>query len=201
MNTNLEEVSHKTISYNKYYEEVAQMVEEKRTSGEVQSQSLIDFTRLNFSRMRRLTKTARPSQELVTLIDGLGKKFNWIVITEAWCGDAAQNIPFIANLADACKNVDLGLVYRDENPDFMDKYLTNGGRSIPKLVVFDAHSGEELAVWGPRPSEVQKMVLENNAKGENKLPYEAFGEIVHKWYNSNRNQLLEKELFAIFRNI
>jgi hypothetical protein len=36
----------------------------------------------------------------------------------------------------------------------MDQYLTNGGRSIPKLVAFD-DDGQALFTWGPRPAALQ----------------------------------------------
>ncbi|MFD1927756.1 thioredoxin family protein [Sporosarcina siberiensis] len=58
------------------------------------------------------------------------KKPEILVITEDWCGDAMLNNPILRKIGEAAK-LDIRVVYRDEDTDLIDKYLTNGGRSIP----------------------------------------------------------------------
>ena len=58
----------------------------------------------------------------------------WLIITEGWCGDAAQCIPTIEKIAAESKNIETHYVLRDENLDLIDEYLTNNARSIPKLI-------------------------------------------------------------------
>ena len=60
---------------------------------------------------------------------------DWLVLTEAWCGDAAQSLPIINKMAEVSDNITLRLILRDENLDVMDQFLQNGrSRSIPKLI-------------------------------------------------------------------
>lgn len=188
------------ISYQSYTKMISELVTNKATSGSDQSESLVVYTKLNYSRMKRLNKTLTSDQELINVISALPYSMKWLVITEAWCGDAAQNIPFIAKTAAACKNVELRFVMRDENPELMDKYLTNGSRSIPKLIVMDSDM-EDKAVWGPRPTDVQAIVSEYSRRPEPKIPFMEFAEEVHKWYTGNKNNALRNELIATFQKL
>lgn len=189
------------ISYQRYVEETEVMVAEGRTTGANQSEAMLAYTKLNLSRMRRLNKTVHPGSELVESLSQMPFAMKWIAITEPWCGDAAQNLPYIAKAAALSGNVDLGLVYRDENLRYMEKFLTNGTRSIPKLVMYRADDNEVIATWGPRPAAVQQKVNDyKNAVGE-KPTFEVFAAEIHAWYTADKNTELESELLSIFRKI
>lgn len=200
MDYDIKAILNKSISFSEYYDEVDQMVKDGKTSGSIQSEALVNYTRLNFSRMKRLNKTLVLNPELVELVEKTGIKMHWLIITEAWCGDAAQNIPYLAKLAEVASNVDCSLVYRDENPELMANHLTNGSKSIPKLVVYD-DSLEPIASWGPRPAEVQELVMSYKNQLDPKPNFDEFAASIHKWYTNNKNQMLEQELFAIFRKV
>lgn len=202
MNNPLKQVPQKVLTYEEYVREVSDLVSKKATSGSNQSESLVHYTHLNYRRMARLNKTIVPDNELIRLVEAYGNKMKWIIITEAWCGDAAQNVPYIAKLADAASNVDLQLVYRDENLDLINNYLTNGARSIPKLIAEDVSTGDELFVWGPRPMPVQKMVMDyKDQLDHEKLPFDKFAEVIHSWYAKDKNETLKTELLHIFRSL
>ncbi|MEW6195843.1 MAG: thioredoxin family protein [Bacteroidota bacterium] len=155
--------------------------------------------KLNYQRSLRIHKTYEPSNELVKTIQQIDVPQIWMVISEHWCGDSAQNLPYIAEIAKLNSNIDLRVVLRDDNPDIMDEYLTEGKlRSIPKLVAFD-EDGNELFQWGPRPKSAGDLVM--NAKKEGKEKNE-FMTLLHKWYANNKGEELEKEiLFLISENI
>lgn len=89
------------------------------------------------------------------------KKPHILVITEDWCGDAMMNNAILRKIADAA-DLDVHCVYRDENLELMDRYLTNGGRSIPKYIIL-SEEGQVLGDWGPRASKVQKFVDEKKS--------------------------------------
>jgi len=89
------------------------------------------------------------------------KKPHVLVITEDWCGDAMMNNAILRKIADAA-DLDVHCVYRDENLELMDRYLTNGGRSIPKYI-FLSEDGQVLGDWGPRASKVQEFVDEKKS--------------------------------------
>ncbi|PAQ16741.1 thioredoxin family protein [Bacillaceae bacterium SAOS 7] len=80
-----------------------------------------------------------------------------IVITEDWCGDAMMNVPIFLELARHA-HIDVRILYRDQNLELMDQYLTNGtSRAIPIIIFFNEEDGEKV-VWGPRAQAVQELV-------------------------------------------
>jgi len=81
-----------------------------------------------------------------------------LVITEDWCGDAMMNNPVLRRIAEAA-GIEVRCVYRDQNLDLMDRYLTNGGRSIPVYLLL-SQEGEVLTKWGPRAPKVQEFVTD-----------------------------------------
>ena len=190
----------KSVDYAEYLRMIRTFVQEGRTSGENQSEILVKYTKLNATRMKRLNRTAIPNPSTIRTISDLPFRMEWVVITEAWCGDAAQNLPFIHNLAAACPNVNLRMVFRDENPEYMDGYLTNGSRSIPKWIIYNAENMETLGTWGPQPAVLRKMVLEAKS-GANPTPMEVLAERVHRWYTQDQNKALEAEVMEIFSEV
>ena len=112
------------------------------------------------------------------------------MITESWCGDSAQNLPVVAKLAALNSNIDFKIVLRDSNLEFMDLYLTNGGRSIPKLIAFDKNN-DELFNWGPRPAEAQKLFSDLKKDG---MEVSEIHKELHLWYGRNRGKEVEKEI-------
>ena len=60
---------------------------------------------------------------------------NLLAIAEAWCGDVYRELPTAVRIAEAA-GLDLRVFLRDENPDIMDEFLSNNGKSraIPVFV-------------------------------------------------------------------
>lgn len=85
-----------------------------------------------------------------------------LAITEDWCGDAMMVNPILRKIAEA-SDIEVRCVSRDDNPELMDRYLTNGGKSIPKYIFLD-DKGEVKGSWGPRSPKVQQMVEDKKAK-------------------------------------
>ncbi len=152
-----------------------------------------EYRKLNLQRSSRLEKTFEPSVETKQSFSLLNSKQTWVVITESWCGDSAQNLPVIAKLAELNTLIDLKIVLRDSNSEFMNLYLTNGGRSIPKLIVFDENENE-LFQWGPRPKAAQDLFSDLKIKGMEKSE---INKELHLWYGRNRGKELEREIVAI----
>ena len=146
--------------------------------------------------MRRIYKTAKLLPETEAAIANISGSYTWLILTEAWCGDAAQNIPVIQRIADLSPQVKVQYILRDTNLDLMDQHLTNGGRGIPKMIVIDDASGEVVAEWGPRPAHAQQMVMDYKALEETP-PYSEFVKEVQKWYGSDRTVSTQNELIAM----
>ncbi|WP_375581144.1 thioredoxin family protein [Marivirga tractuosa] len=187
----------KGLDYPSYRNLIKSLLGENKTTGSNHSEAMINYTFMNDRRMDRWDKKINLDDELLKLINSI-PKMNWLVITEAWCGDAAQNIPFIAKLANENSTIDLKFIMRDEHPELMDQYLTNGARSIPILIMMDENFND-IATWGPRPEPVQNMVME--AKEKPDLDQPKFIESIHKWYAVDKNQTISQEFKQLIKNI
>lgn len=115
-----------------------------------------------------------------------------LVIAEDWCGDASSTIPILARFADAVPGMELRILRRDEYPELMDRYLTNGSRSIPIVIVLD-EAFRELGHWGPRPAELQAWVLANRPH----VPKAELYPQVRKWYARDRGETTLREVLAV----
>ena len=184
----------KAISYTDYVAMTEQLLAENKTTGTNHAEDLVEYTRMNLHRKRRGEKSAVLSDEMLETLQKVDRKMVWVVLTEAWCGDAAQNLPGIMKMADASPLIDLKLLLRDENLDVMDAYLTNGGRSIPKLIALDAETMEELGTWGPRPEAAQQLVLDAKAQ---KMDFKEMAEKLHGWYGKDRSRTLQQEFIPL----
>ncbi len=190
-------------TYEEYKNLSEELVEQKRTTGLSQSESLIEYTKLNYFRMTRVDKTMVIKNAVKELISSIDEKKYWILITEAWCGDAAQIVPIIGRLAELNKNIELMVILRDENTELMDKYLTNGARSIPMLISLNKNFEEEWH-WGPRPRPAQAMVIEN--KETQALSFDEIKKQVQLWYaedktNTTQLEILKKINQAAFNSL
>jgi hypothetical protein len=118
-----------------------------------------------------------------------GSRRKLLVIAEDWCGDASNTVPIIAKLADTVPGLELRIIQRDANPEVMNRYLTNGARSIPIVIALD-ESFQELGHWGPRPTELQAWVMANRAA----LPKAELYPQVRKWYARDRGETTLREV-------
>lgn len=155
-----------------------------------------EYRKLNLVRISRLEKNYKLTEEALNVVSKIKEYQIWLVITEDWCGDSAQTLPVIASLAVLNKNIDLKILLRDSNPEIMDMYLTNGKRSIPKLVVFDQELNE-IFHWGPRPTETKTLADELHKKD---LEKQEIIKQLHLWYAKDGGYSTEKEIIGLLRN-
>lgn len=154
-----------------------------------------EFAKLNLHRVERIRRTWRPSEELASLVARIDSPQLWMVLTEPWCGDSAQCMPCLEILAESNPNLTIRFLFRDDNLETMDKYLTGGKRSIPLVVAFDTE-GDELFRWGPRPAEAQDVFDTATSEG---LEKPAKLEKLHLFYGRNRGRALDGELVAVLK--
>ena len=102
-------------------------------------------------------------------------------------------------MAELNDNIDVKVVLRDENPDLIDAFLTNGGRAIPKVIMIDDATGEVLNTFGPRPSEATNLV--NRFKAENGGLTPEFKEDLQHWYNKDKGQNIIKDVTKILKEV
>lgn len=186
----MKEYIEKSMTFAEYIKVIDDLLLEGKTTGPVQSEAMFNYGKLNRQRMHRLEKTVNLNESLKETVQNLNVKWIWLVITEGWCGDAAQNIPIIEKIAAENENIETRYVLRDENLELMDEYLTGGARSIPKLICLDAETLEVIGTWGARPQAAQELFYELKAQG---LAKPLMMENLQRWYIADKNQSIQTE--------
>jgi len=193
----LENALKNSISYQDYRNLIHQLLAEEKSTGPNQSEDLTNYSLLNETRMKRLDKTIKINEEIANEIQKIDEKQTWLVITESWCGDAAQNLPIIHKLAELNDKIELKLVLRDENLELMDLFLTNESRSIPKVIILD-NELNVLNTWGPRPSFATKMVHEYKEKNGSLDAH--FKQDLQVWYNKDKGKNVQEDFINLINS-
>jgi hypothetical protein len=190
------EVVNTAMSYNQYRKLIDNLLAENKTTGENHSEAMLHYTKMNVHRMKRLDKQIYLMPELESKIKEIDRDMVWLVLTEAWCGDAAQIVPLFEKLASLNQRIELKFILRDEHLEIMDQFLTNGkSRSIPKLICLDAETLEVLGDWGPRPTEAQELY--ETVRNTPDIAYQEVTEQLHKWYSGDKTDSVQKELLPL----
>jgi hypothetical protein len=187
----------KSLDFEGYLGLIDQLLGEGKSTGPNQSDSLLEYSKLNRHRMNRIRKTTKISATLEDALRYNRRNLIWLILTEGWCGDAAQAVPVIEEIAARSANIETRYVLRDENPELMDAHLTNGARSIPKLIAIDADSGEIVGTWGPRPAAGTAHFMELKKRG---LDKGEISELMQRWYNEDRGGSIQNDFEELLRN-
>lgn len=198
MNPTLKNSLESSLSYQEYRNLVTQFAADGKTSGNNQTPDYVNYTKLNESRMHRLDKTMQVVDVVKTYLENLNKKYIWLVISETWCGDAAQILPIINAMAQVSNTIDFRIVLRDTHEDLMNLYLTNGTKSIPKLIIIDRETDEVIADFGPRPSGAKQLILEYKAM--HGVVDETAKIALQKWYLEDKGVSTQKEIIALMNH-
>lgn len=184
----------KAISYQAYTQLVDELISQGKSTGHNQTEALLDYSTLNSRRMKRLDKTLQLLEATKLALNTVKKPITWLVISESWCGDAAQTLPVIHKMAEQSSKIDLKIVLRDDNEELMDLFLTNGSKSIPKLIALDEENNVQYT-WGPRPSEGTKLVQDYKKKhGKIDDPLKLDLQL---WYNKNKGVNTQEDLVKL----
>ncbi|MBV9241812.1 MAG: thioredoxin family protein [Acidobacteria bacterium] len=184
----------RSMTFSEYVSLIDRLLAEGKTTGPNQSEAMVGYGRLNRQRMSRLEKTLVVDDEARALIGSNTRPQIWLILTEGWCGDAAQNIPAIEKAATASDLIETRYLLRDENFGLMDQYLTNGARSIPKLIALDRETLEVLFTWGARPQAAQDLFNRRKAEGVEKP---LITEELQRWYNADHGMSVQREVAAL----
>lgn len=184
-------------SYLKYRQIVTELLAKGQSTGNEQSEELTHYTSLNEARMNRLDKKIMVTEAHIQKLLALKKKYVWLVLSEGWCGDAAQLLPVFNKMATISKHLELKIALRDENEPLMKQFLTNGAKSIPKMIILEKETSEVLGSWGPRPAGAAQLiksykqqygVIDETAKTELQL-----------WYLHDKGLSTQQELVTLMQ--
>ena len=184
----------KSLSYNEFRQYVTETLATDKDILNLEDDYLA-YAELNEARLNRLDKTMKVGEEVATKLVGLKKKYTWVVISECWCGDAAQIVPILNKMAESTDNIELRIVFRDQNLELMDAFLTNGGRAIPKLIIVEQDTLKVLGHWGPRPVLAQKVITDY--KAAHGVVDEAGKVALQMWYTKDKGHEVQKEVIEL----
>lgn len=199
MDAIIKESLQKGISFTEYKEMVSALIEDGKSTGPNQSDALLNYSKLNERRMARLHKTLKIDDVSKDFIENTEVDQTWLLITESWCGDAAQSTPMIDKIAELSPGINLKVVLRDENEALMHQFLTNGNKAIPKLIVIDNKTETVVGDWGPRPKIATKLVNEYKEKHGGLDP--KFKEDLQKWYNKDKGKDTLEDVLQLVKEI
>lgn len=149
---------------------------------------------LGWQRIQRTMKTIKSLPELQEKVKN--KDFKLLIISEPWCGDASTTVPAVATFFGEM-NIPVKIFLRDTDTDLIDQFLTDGTRSIPKVLVLNA-ANEVQAVWGPRPAYGLDL-LKKFKQDPEAYPREEFYNDLQVYYAKNKGKdAIEEIIHLIF---
>lgn len=187
-----------SFSYSEYRQFVSELISEGKSTGHNQTEDLLGYSKLNETRINRLEKTIKVPEEISVMLNKLDKEYIWLTITEGWCGDAAQIVPVLHKMEEASNKIDLRLVLRDDNDELMQLFLTNGSKSIPKVIILDKNTNDIVATWGPRPEPARKLIADY--KKQHGVVDEPVKIELQKWYLKDKGLTTMTELVEFLKS-
>lgn len=188
-----------SYSYSEYKKVINDLLSEGKSTGDVQSEDLLQYSVLNEIRLKRLDKIIIITDETKSKLKALEKEYIWLVIAEGWCGDAAQILPILNKMALESDRIKLKIIFRDSNEDLMNQYLTNGGKAIPKLLVIDKEFGKVCCNWGPRPKGAVDLIM--NYKEQFGMLDEEGKTQLQLWYLHDKGLSVQNEVSSMMYSI
>jgi len=182
----------RALNWKEYVDYMQEIVNGHYTQPPYDKPDYHHYTKMNEVRQRRWLKANPLTQETVAAIKQINTPQQWVVITEPWCGDAAHIVPIIYLMSTLNNKITLWFQLRDSGSE-IDKYLTNGSRSIPILIVRNAE-GDELFYWGPRPKQGQELYLSLAAR---KASLDEMIVTLQNYYNADKSLSIQQEIVSL----
>ncbi|WP_018675120.1 thioredoxin family protein [Riemerella columbina] len=187
---NVKQYWDESISFETYLKEVEQTIQTPKTDEEKEKQP---FYELAMQRMQRVLKTFKVDEATAEALAAKDFKGKILVISEGWCGDASQIVPVVAQLFEGKNEVQI--FYRDKDTALIDAFLTNGSRSIPKVLILN-EDYEVVQDWGPRPQHGLALFQKFKDNPE-AYPKEQFYNDIQVYYAKNKGKDIVAELLNL----
>jgi len=196
---NVAKISGESMSWMSYLEKIDSLLSKGLSTGPKQTPELFGKSKLNRHRMQRIIKTGKVPVEYIRLFQQLSPEICFLIITEGWCGDAAQLLPYFELLSDAkTKEERIRFVLRDETT-YIDNFLTDGSKSIPVIVAYNGSTGEVILSWGPRPKVISMWYKE--LKGKNTLNKDELSYQLHARYSTDKGKAFFEDMGVFISEI
>lgn len=191
------EVLKDTISFEEFKQLTQHIISSEERPEKYRDEKMLRYTIANLERINKCVANINIESKLYNALSTLNQKWVWLVLAEPWCGDVAQEIGALYTIAGCSENIDFRILQSDANPHIVDAFATNGSRSIPKLICLNADTLEVIGTWGPRPAELQQMVMDFKAN-----PTGTFGDFVrklHAWYEADNSRSMQLEFIDLVK--
>lgn len=183
-----------SYTYHEYQDLIERLLKEGKSTTKDGEEDFVHYSKLGLQRMKRWDKRFKLKEKDEKTIKSCSDNMIWLVLSEGWCGDAAHSVPIIHKMAEANENIQLKIVLREENLDLMNEFLTNGGKSIPKLIMYNPKTNKVEGDWGPRPKPAQEIFLNAQKEG---VEFETYEKDLQKWYNKDKGQTATEEILKV----
>ncbi len=137
-------------------------------------------------------RRASIGDESIARAGRIGGARRLLVISEDWCGDCINVLPYLSRLEEAAATIHMRVIGRDMNRDLMDAHLTGASRSIPAAIIYDGNF-TELGWWGPRPRPLQEWVVREGLA----LPRPERYPLIRAWYARDRGRTTVSEVLSL----
>lgn len=184
----------KGFSYTDYLRKIEDQLYDIQNSGD--EKGYAKYYSINLKRIERLDKNFHLTNEQKEKLSQVIPAFQLLVISEGWCGDAAQVMP-VVNVMMNDLGVEQKIVFRDENPELMNEYLTDGAKSIP-IFIGVGSEGNEIFRWGPRPQHGMDL-LKKHKENPQEYTDEQFHQDLQVWYNQDKGESIFEEFLAVIK--
>lgn len=154
--------------------------------------SYTQYYQLNKKRIERLLNTYKIDEKQKAVFQEKNFSGKILIISEGWCGDAAQILPIIYRFF--IETNDIRIIYRDQYPKLMDMFLNNGARSIPVVIFLDKNNNE-LFHWGPRPS-YGNILFQKFKENATHYSKEDFQKELQIAYNKDKGYKIVEEILS-----
>lgn len=189
---NLRAYLEKGYSYPDYLKKIEDQLFDLNQLGDEKGMS--KYYSMNLKRIERLNKTFKLTELQKEQLQSIVPNFTLLIISEGWCGDAAQSMPVVNAIMQEW-GVEQKIVLRDENPELMNAYLTEGAKSIPMYIGVDPE-GNEIFRFGPRPAAGMDMLAKHKTNPQTYTADE-FHKDLQVWYNQDKGESTFNELLAV----
>lgn len=186
-------------TYPEFRKLISDLLLEGKSTGKEQSKNRLDYSTLNKTRMNRLDKTLKVTDENSEKLKSLKSGYLWLVVAEGWCPDGAQLLPVFNKMANESDKIELKIALRDENEHLMNLVQTNGTNAIPKLIIVYKATGEVFGNWGPRPKGAKDFL--NNYKENHGFIDETAKADLQMWYLQDKGISTQDELVKLMLDL
>ncbi|NNF37173.1 MAG: hypothetical protein HKN71_00785 [Gemmatimonadetes bacterium] len=132
---------------------------------------------------------------LVGELESLPGRWRMLVVSEAWCADSREALPWLDGLASALPNLELRMVDSRVGRHLKERYRTPDDRGATPTLVVLAEDGSEVGCWVERPAGVQAWWLGGGRELDRSERLAAKAE----WWKRDRGYHLLDEIAGILQ--